>query len=114
MRTFRQIRLKERDQKAIEAASKLLRERFPVETVILFGSKARGEDNSESDIDLLALTTRHLSWEERDAITDGLFDIELNQDVGISTFVASVTEWEEGVYSVLPMHEEVSQDGVVA
>jgi predicted nucleotidyltransferase len=114
MRTLHDIRLGEKDKKAIEAASRLLKERFPVAQVVLFGSKARGDDDSESDIDLLVLTTRELSWQERDDVTDALFDIEMDCEVVLSTLISTVDAWREGTFSVVPIHDEISEEGIVA
>ena len=91
----------------------MLRERFPVDRVILFGSKARGTDDEESDVDLLILTSRPLSWREQNAVTDMLFDIELGHDVIISTLILSTREWSEGPHTVLPIHDEIDDHGVV-
>jgi uncharacterized protein len=113
MKTLRQLNLKRRDQAAVEAAARLLRERFPVEQVVLFGSKARGTDDAESDIDLLMLTSRELDWQERKALVAAMFDIELAHDVVISTLVVPVREWEEGMSAVLPIHDEIERDGVL-
>jgi UTP:GlnB (protein PII) uridylyltransferase len=47
-------------------------------------------DDPESDIDLLALTSRRLSCRERDAITKVLFDVGMEFEVVISTLVLGV------------------------
>jgi predicted nucleotidyltransferase len=112
MKTISEIALQAKDRNAIAAATTLLKERFPVVRVILFGSKATGRDDRESDIDLLVLTARKLDWRERDAITDSLFDVEMANDVVISTLVLPVEEWEHGPYSVLPIRDEVDREGV--
>jgi len=105
-------KLAEKDQKAIQLASEILREKFPVQKVILFGSKARGDDDEESDIDLLLLTNRMISWEERKAVIDALFDIELACDVVISPLISTCSEWNEGMFSVMPIHNEISREGI--
>jgi len=92
----------------------MLRQQFPVERVVLFGSKARGEDDAESDIDLLVLTRHPLTWQERDKITSILFGLELELDVVISTVIVSAEEWDHGLYQVLPIREEIERDGVRA
>ena len=114
MKTISHITLKANDRKAIETAKDLLVQKYPVELIVLYGSKARGTDDAESDIDLLVLTTRELTWRERNAITDALYDIQLAQDVVISTLVVSKREWSEGRYSVLPIHDEIERYGVAA
>ena len=114
MRVLADIALSARDRAAIERAADVLRERFPVEQIILFGSKARGEDEAESDIDLLVLTRRPLSWPERCQVVESLFPIQLEFDVVFSTLEVAVQEWFEGLYQVLPLRQEVDRDGVAA
>jgi predicted nucleotidyltransferase len=114
MRTLADIQIAPTDRNAIIAAAQLLRSRFPVVRVLLFGSKATGRDHPESDIDLLVLTSRRLSWRERDAMTEALFDVEMKFEVVISTLVLDEEEWEYGPYHVLPIHDEVYRHGVAA
>jgi predicted nucleotidyltransferase len=114
MRTIADIPLSTTDREAIHAAAGLLRARFPVTRILLFGSKATGRDDLESDIDLLVLTSRRLSWRERDAVTDALFDVEMEHRVVLSTLVLSEDDWDRGPYQVLPIHDEVDRHGVAA
>ena len=114
MNTIDDLSLDNREKHAVIEASKMLRERFPVKKVVLFGSKARGDDDEESDIDLLVLTSQPVSWDERKAINNALYEIQLRHDVVISTLITTVTEWNEGTFSVLPVHEEILDQGVVA
>jgi predicted nucleotidyltransferase len=114
MKSITDIPLKQRDRQAIKEAVRLLRSKFPIDRVILYGSKATGTDTPESDLDLLLLTKVAVSWQERDAITDALFDIELAHNVVISTLVILKSDWVAGRYSVLPIHHEVERYGVAA
>ncbi len=113
MKLLDDIKLSDRDRRAIAAAAALLREKYPVEDVILFGSKARGEATRDSDIDLLILTRDRLSWPQRDQITNMLFDLQLEMGVLLSVLVVSVEEWNEGLYQVMPIREEIERDGVL-
>jgi predicted nucleotidyltransferase len=113
VKTIDQLELSANDRRAIEEAVALLRDRFPVERVILFGSKARGDDDAESDVDLLVLTSRPLSRSERRAISDAVFPIQLRHDAVLSPLIVSRDEWETGVVSALPIHDEVLEQGVV-
>ena len=114
MRTLDEINLKTKDRQAVERAARILKREFPVEAVILFGSKARGDDDAESDIDLLVLTTRDVPPAERQVMTDALFDLQLELDVVFSKVVVPREEWEHGLYQVLPLRKEVERDGVAA
>ncbi len=114
MNTLDNISIKDNEKKAVLEASAMLREAFPVKEVVLFGSKARGDDDEESDIDLLVLTSQPVSWNERKAINNALYEIQMKYDIIISTLITTVTEWNEGTFSVLPIHGEISNQGVTA
>ena len=114
MRTLNEINLTMKDRQAVERAAGILKDGFPVDAVILFGSKARGDDDAESDIDLLVLTNRGVTHAERHAMTEALFDLQHELDVVFSTIVIPRHEWEHGVYQVLPLRQEVERDGATA
>ena len=92
----------------------MLRERFLVEQVVLFGSKARGQSDEESDIDLLVLTSQPLSWAEQSKMTEAVAPIQRDRGVIISLLIVADQDWTEGLYRVLPIHQEVNRDGVAA
>ncbi len=102
MKRLSEIPLQDNDRRAVKAAGTALRSRLPVRDIILFGSKARGEDDPESDIDLLVLTDRAVSREEQRLVIDLLFPIELEYELVFSTLEIPVAEWDHGVYQVLP------------
>ena len=114
MRTLDDIALQSKDRAAIGEAVLILRDQFPVQRIVLFGSKCRGDDDPESDIDLLVLTTRALSRTERHAIVDALFPIQLQHDVVLSPLIVAAKEWDGGVISVLPIHDELEEQGAAA
>lgn len=89
-----------------------LLEMFPIESIVLYGSAARGEAGAESDIDLLILTARELSRSERHQITHLVFDVNLEHDTNFSTLVVDRTSWETGLFSVLPIRRQVLRDGI--
>lgn len=113
MKNLDNLHLSEWEKKAIADATRMLKDRFPVEEVILFGSKARGDDDKESDIDLLLLTTRPIHWKERKAIVHALFDLGLEYDVLFSIAVNTVHDWYEGICTAFPIHKEITREGVM-
>jgi predicted nucleotidyltransferase len=112
MRTIDQAALDDKERAAVRAAARLLRERFAAVEVVLFGSRARGEGDAESDLDLLVLTARPLHWRERHALIDALFEVDITYDVVLSPLVVTREAWQHGPYTVLPIHAEVERDGV--
>ena len=114
MKNLDDIPLSDVERVAIGEAARLLRAKYPVKSIVLFGSKSRSDADPESDIDLLVLTTRLLTREERHDISDLLFPIQLQHDVVISPLIVHAEEWESGLISVLPIHDEVEEQGVLA
>jgi len=113
-KTLADTQLTGRDRRAVKAAAKLLRSHFPVAEIVLFGSKARGEDDPESDIDLLVLTSRPLSDRDESEVTRALLALELDLAVVISPLLVCVDDWREGFYQVLPIRREIERDGAAA
>ena len=114
MKTLDQIRLEPNERAAIEAAAVVLRDKLPITQIILFGSKARGDDSDESDIDLLLLTNRRLSWDEEKQVVHLLYPLQLEYDVLFGTIEVPEDEWYHGIYQALPLRTEVERDGVAA
>ncbi len=78
MKTFESVSLMKNESDAIEAAIRMLKSEFSIVKVILFGSKARGDHDAHSDIDLLVVASKLLHWKEEKAIVGALFDIGMN------------------------------------
>jgi uncharacterized protein (UPF0332 family)/predicted nucleotidyltransferase len=112
MRTLDDVRLAPAEREAIEAAAAALRARFPVTDIVLYGSKARGDSDPESDVDLLVLTSRPLDDEEQQRLWSDLHDISMRFDVLLSPLTVEARSWRDGVHSVLPIHTEVEREGV--
>lgn len=113
MRELSQVQLSETDQRAVLAAASLLKARWPVEAVILFGSKARGDSGPTSDIDLLALTTRRLDWAERGLMSYEMVELGLDHGVAIELLVEERHDWAEGIGRQLSIRGHIERDGVV-
>jgi len=113
MKSFESASLMKNESKAIEAAIRMLKSEFSVSKVILFGSKARGDHDEHSDIDLLVVASKLLHWKEEKAIVGALFDIGMEYDVIFSPLFTSVDEWENGIFTEFPVYQEISRDGAV-
>ena len=114
MKTLKDTELLKREREAVESAIKILKKQYPVAKVILFGSKARGDGDERSDIDLLLITSHSLHWKEEKAIIGVLFDIGMKYDVIFSPLFASADEWEGGIFREFPLYQEVIRDGAIA
>lgn len=113
MKNLNNINLPENDFRAIEAACRAIKSEFPVETVILFGSKSVGGGDEHSDTDLLMVTERPLDWREEKAISDILFEIGMAFDVIFSPMFASHDEWDGGIFQKFPVYADIMRDGAL-
>jgi len=100
------------ETEALKELERRLRASFQIESLILYGSVARGNSDEESDIDLLVITTQALPRSIRHRITDIVFDINLKHDTNFSTLVVDTQSWSSGPFSILPIYTEIMRDGV--
>jgi len=108
---IKSVKLSPNEQHALLEVSQLLKSDLPVSRVILFGSKARGEGEPDSDIDLLILTSCPVSGDLRDTISERLADINLRNDVSLSSVVVYQQDWSNGLIRHTLIHSEVERDG---
>jgi predicted nucleotidyltransferase len=113
MKVRRKKSLEQREELAIEEAARTVKSQFPVEEIILFGSKARGDHDAFSDIDLLLVTTKPLHWKDEKAIVEVLFDIGMTHDVIFTPLFVSKEEWKGGLFAQFPIYSEILRDGAV-
>jgi predicted nucleotidyltransferase len=86
----------------------------PGATVILYGSYARGEQNADSDIDVLILVDKDnekISYAEETKITHPLYAIEFQTGTIISPTVYTKRGWSG--HRVTPFYENVNREGRV-
>ena len=106
-------RLLANDLMAVTEYVACIRSRFPdrVLAVTLFGSKARGDAEAESDIDLLVLVDI-----ENSALRSALWriasDVSLEYNVVISPRVFGQARWAQARRIRLPLYRAVVADGV--
>jgi predicted nucleotidyltransferase len=113
MRKLEYTPLIKRERDAIVKAAKVIKEQFPIEKVILFGSKSRGDDEKHSDIDLLMITSRALHWKEEKTIVGLLFDLGMEYDVIFSPLFVPLKEWDKGIFTDFPVYREIIRDGAL-
>ena len=78
---------------------------------VLFGSKARGDSQPESDIDILLIVDQE-DWRFRHQISDIASGIALEYDVLIGTFIIAQERWELMKSEHFSLYENVARDGI--
>jgi len=83
----------------------------PKAEVILYGSRARGEEHSESDWDILILTDYPVDLEIENKFRDKLYDLELETGEPLSIFIFSKDEWRRK-QRITPFYRNVNKEGI--
>ncbi len=78
--------------------------------IVHYGSRARGDFDEESDIDLLVLLEGPVDFGvELLAIVDALYDLQLEIDVPIEAFPADADTYETSSW---PLYQKASEEGI--
>ena len=88
-----------------------LAEKIPLYEVRLFGSRARGEASTDSDLDLY-LETGPISREQKRLISDLVWEIGYENDVVISPLVVPHSEARNGAFSVSMLCKAIKTEGI--
>jgi DNA polymerase sigma len=99
----------------VDALSRLitdLKTSWPEAKFKLFGSKIKGIADEESDLDLLILLPCKVSEDIRQQIIHKVFDINLDYETNISALIIAKEEWESDIFSHLPIHEYIEEEGI--
>lgn len=102
-----------RSKELLEVASKIaesLSNSFPIETVFVFGSVARGTATRHSDIDMIVVMS---TTEEQKNRTTLLLPYLDSVDVGVDLFVLTPEEWREWKEKPNRAQQKVLEEGVI-
>jgi len=97
---------------ALQTARDRISAELAVDRVVLFGSIVRGEADEESDVDLLVVLKGPSEPKIRNRISRMILDVNLKYDTNLSSIVVEQQAWDEGPLSVLPIHEEIEEEGI--
>lgn len=95
--------------------AKLIKENIsdidPTAQVILYGSRACGDEKAESDWDLLILTDYPVNLEKERQFRNHLYNLELETGEPFSLFAYSKNDWDTK-QNVTSFYFNVNRDGV--
>jgi len=109
---MKKLKLKKNEEKALRVLKDELSRRFNVIDLRIFGSKIRGEDTPESDIDVMIELGEYNS-DIKSQIYDIVFDINLENDTFISTTIFYKKDIEEGPLSESPIYKAIMREGAL-
>lgn len=103
--------LKQNEQEALFKLKTELQQRYKLLDYRLYGSKAKGLDLPDSDIDLM-IELEKIDPQIQFDIADLVFEINLEYDCFISTVIFSRLELEEGPMDQSPLYRAIQRDGI--
>lgn len=81
--------------------------------IYLFGSRARGDYQEDSDWDLLILLDGDINYRRKEKIIEALLDIEINHNLTINRIVINKEEWKtDRVLHVTPFFNNVNREAI--
>ena len=101
----------EHEQFAVTLLKEKIQQMDGSSQIILFGSKARGDDDADSDIDILVLTDLAVDHKLEIAMRAIAFNIELQYDVIFGLVVMNRTFWDTKGRG-MPLHWNIDKEGV--
>jgi predicted nucleotidyltransferase len=109
----RRVRLKSKDTAALEAFLQRLRAVLGnnLIEVKLFGSKATGRDDPDSDIDVLVVV-KESGVEVEDQVLDIAFEVNLKHEVYISPRVIDPATLNDPVWKITPFLQAIAKEGI--
>ena len=100
------------EQTAINQLYNQVKNEFDVEKIILFGSKARGDDEKYSDIDLLILTKKEKTNSDRTKLSDIAAEINIDLGVALSCLYYNIYDWEQGEEINPFLKQNIEKEGI--
>lgn len=95
----------------LKAIKKMVKANAPDAKVILYGSRARGNAQQNSDWDLLVILNKtKIDPSDFDAISYPIFEFGLNEGEFFSTKLYTKTDWENRSFT--PFHKNVEKEGI--
>lgn len=110
--TIDKLNLTQAERLAINELMRDVEAKWPSAQFKLFGSKATGTSDMESDMDILIELPCPVTKEIRRQIVHKVFDINLVHATNISALIVSEEEWQETPLSLLPIHAAVEEEGI--
>jgi predicted nucleotidyltransferase len=99
------------EQQALSELKKKLLKKYKVLWMRLFGSKARGDFEKESDLDL-AIALENVDWNVERDIYEMCFYVGLEHDLLISPILYSKKEIEDSLTRATPFFKTLEREGI--
>ena len=102
-----------RDKDLLLRLKETVRGLIPSAELLVYGSTAKGTRGMGSDYDILVLTDIALSTKEENDVSDAIYELELSDDVVISTIFYPKNQWNTPLAEAMPFHKRIEEEAVL-
>jgi predicted nucleotidyltransferase len=81
--------------------------------VILYGSRARGEADKDSDYDMLVIVNGPVDMALKEEILSKVYPLELETGAVLTLIVYAKQQWDSPLYRAMPFRKNVASEGVL-
>lgn len=100
------------DRTILEKFQALLLSRVKVHKLILFGSRARGDADPDSDMDVVVILEGTVNDEDRESVSDCAWEAGFQHGIVVVPVVFTRSEWETGPERYSLLAQAVESEGV--
>jgi len=100
------------NQELIQAVKAIVLRFDPNAQVILYGSRARGDAQLDSDWNFLVLLDREKAREIDRDIHEALYTLELDAGEVLSAIIRTKGQWDTPLVRATPFHRFVTPEGI--
>ena len=100
------------ERQVLDSFKDLLKERLPLHEIIMFGSRARGDAEPDSDMDVLVIIDGMVNEAAREWVSDCAWEAGYAQGLIIVPVVVSRTQWEQGPQRHSLLAKAVASEGI--
>ena len=101
-----------KDRKLVKECAEAIWQLQPGAEIVFFGSRSRGRAQEDSDLDLLVLTERSLSFQDEMRLLDSVFPLEFESGVIICPLIEVQNRWYSEKYQAMPLARAIIKHGV--
>ena len=91
-----------------------LSERLALNRLVVFGSRARGDAQPDSDLDVLVVLDVPITREFEDYVNDCAWEVGLEHGIVVVPVTVWRADWEEGLLSSSLLAIAVGKEGITA
>jgi|WetSurMetagenome_2_1015567.scaffolds.fasta_scaffold323722_3 uncharacterized protein len=102
----------ENEKELVQKFKSLLEDHLHVYSVVVFGSRARGDSSQESDLDVLVVIEETETWQVRKFVYDCAWEAGFESGIVVSPIIFSRDRWENSPERASLLAVAIREEGI--